>query len=134
MKSPLLVTLILLGLIATRGNAMSGCSAIKAPLCGAVTGLSQDLATTVSNACSCNQTAVAASFFSVLNVAGTCTVGGPIASLICPSAVDAISAFVSSRLNQSSWQCTGFSNPTCGGGLMAALQAACLVIPVAHLK
>ena len=131
MKSLLLVTVILLGLIATRGNAMSGCS-VKAPLCGAVTGLSHDLSSVVASTYSCNQAAVQASFFSVLNVSSVCTVGGPVASLICPAAIDAISSFISSRLDQSAWQCTGFLNAS--GGLMAALQTACLAIPAAHLK
>ena len=133
MKNLLFVIALLIILITTRGYGMSGCS-VKAPLCGAVTGISSTLGGAVANACSCDPVAVTSSFFSVLNVSGVCTVGGPISSTLCPIAIDAISGFVASRLNQSAWKCTGFSNPACGGGLTAMLQTACLAIPAASLK
>lgn len=97
------------------------------PLCPVVDMVATSAATTIAAQCGCNEAAVYASVFPLVNVAGMCnTTGGPIAGLVCPLAGQELSSLLGGTF-PASWQCTNAAS--CVGTVLSPLVSLCETLP-----
>ncbi len=108
--------------------SVSACQSTS-PLCNAVTYVSTSVATTVANNCGCNEAAVQATIYPLVNVAGVCVApakGGTIADIACPVAGDLLTGLLSTKF-PAAWECTNAS--ACVGNVVSVAVAACEQLP-----
>lgn len=99
------------------------------PLCPVVTTVSDSMSGFIAARCGCDQTAVQASIFPIVNVGGMCnTAGGPIAGVVCPLAASELAGLLGSTF-PASWKCTNASS--CVGTILTPLTTLCESLPFA---
>lgn len=108
-------------------SLLAACSS-PSPLCTEITSVSTTIATAISAQCGCDEAAVESSIFPLVNIAGMCTVSGPVADVVCPLAGQQLASLLGSAF-PSSWKCTAAA--ACVGVVLAPAVAACEAIPFA---